>query len=81
MNNQMNLENVMLLVGSAVEKCYADNTQNLDFGVFEDIHYELCIQYKIEEIEELDNFERDAESRQAEADAAFYARFGHLGSI
>ena len=76
MNNQMNLETVMLMLGNAIEKCYADNKLNLDFGVFEDLHYDLCIQYKVEELEELDNFER-----QAEADAAFYFRFGHLGSI
>jgi hypothetical protein len=80
MENIMNLENVMVLIGNAVERCYNENPK-MDFMVFEDLHYDLCIRYKMEEIEELDNLERDAESRQHEADAAFYARFGHLGSI
>lgn len=71
----MNLENVMVLLGNAIEKCYAENP-DANYMVFEDLHYDLCIQYKMEEVEELDNFER-----QAEADAAFYERFGHLGSI
>ena len=72
----MNLETVMLMLGNAIEKSYSENP-NMDFMVFEDLHYDLCIQYKVEEIEELDNFERQAE---AAADA-FYHRFGHLGSI
>ena len=79
-NVEMNLENVMVLLGNAIEKCYAENP-DANYMAFEDLHYDLCMQYKTEEIEELDNFERDAESRQAEADAAFYQRFGHLGSI
>jgi hypothetical protein len=77
MNNQMNIENVMCTLGNAIEMAYAENPK-MDFMVFEDLHYDLCIRYKMEEIED---FERDAESRQAEADAAFYERFGHLGSI
>jgi hypothetical protein len=77
---EMNVENVMVLLNNAIEKCYAEN-KNLNFGVFEDLHYDLCIQWKLEQVEELDSFERDAESRQHEADQAFYARFGHLGSI
>jgi hypothetical protein len=77
---EMNVENVMVLLNNAIEKSYAENP-NMNFMVFEDLHYDLCIQYKLEEIEELDQFERDAESRQHEADAAFYERFGHLGSI
>ena len=73
MNNQMNLETVMLLVGSAIEKCYADNKLNLDFSIFEDIHYDLCILYKLET-----KIENDGYNFQHEADLAFYEKFGRL---
>ena len=76
MNNQMNLENVMLLVGNAVERCYNENPK-MDFSIFEDIHYELCILWQLE-CKENENFMEDASQ---ERDEAFYERFGHLGSI
>ena len=73
---KMNIENVMVMLASAIEKCYAEN-KNLDFGVFEDLHYDLCIQWKLEQ-----KIEDDGGYKfQDEADAAFYSRFGHLGSI
>jgi len=73
---EMNLENIMLLVGSAVEKCYAENPK-MDFSIFEDIHYDLCILWKLE-CKENENFMEDD---SPERDEAFHLRFGHLGSI
>ena len=72
---EMNIENVMVLLNNAIEKCCAEN-KNLNFGVFEDLHFDLCIQWKLEQ-----KIEDDGYNAQNEADAAFYARFGHLGSI
>jgi hypothetical protein len=71
---EMNIENVMVLLNNAIEKSYAEN-KNLNFGVFEDLHYDLCIQWKLECVENV------MEDNSPERDEAFYARFGHLGSI
>ena len=71
----MNLENVMCTLGNAIEMAYAENPK-MDFMVFEDLHYNLCIQYKLEQ-----KIEDDGYNFQDEADAAFLERFGHLGSI
>ena len=72
----MNLENVMILVGNAVERCYNENPK-MDFMVFEDLHYDLCILWKLE----CKETENEMEDDSPERDEAFYSRFGHLGSI
>lgn len=69
------LENTISLLSKAIDLSYAEN-QKGNFMVFEDLVYELCIRYQVET-----KILNDGYNPQNEADAAFYERFGHLGSI
>ena len=79
-NFEMNVDNAILILESAIEKCYAESPEG-DFMAFEDLVFDLKMDVESKELSELDEMERQAEIMQHEANAAFYARFGHLGSI
>ena len=70
------LENTIILLSNAVDRCYAENTKG-NFMAFEDLIYDLGLKYK--ELSRMD--ENPMEDDSQERDEAFLSRFGHLGSI